>query len=108
MFVKRLRKDNRERARETSTLMANILETGLEPLSDSYLGALLERESFWALAAFLGSTVVGGLSTRLVHIRKAGSRHGTQIFRRSATTAERTRRLRWRVTQYKLAIMFWL
>ena len=81
MFVKRLRKDDRERARETFTLMANVFETRIEPLSDSYLDALLERESFWALAAFLGSTVVGGLSTGLVHIRKAGSRRGNvEIF----------------------------
>ena len=70
MLVKRLRKDDRERARETFTLMANVFETRIEPLSDSYLDALLERESFWALAAFVDGTVVGGLTAHTLPVTR--------------------------------------
>lgn len=49
-------------ARELFATMAAVFDDDAEPLADAYLDALLGRDSFWALAAFDGAAVVGGLT----------------------------------------------
>ncbi len=44
-----------------------------EPLSDHYLACLLERESFWALAAFVGEDVVGGITAHTLPMTRSQS-----------------------------------
>ena len=44
--------------------MADVLEEAGEALSDRYVDWLLEREDFWALAAFDGDQIIGGESQR--------------------------------------------
>lgn len=47
--------------------------TVCEPLADDYLDALLRRDSFWALAAFDGAEVVGGLTAHTLPMTRSAS-----------------------------------
>ena len=49
-------------AQRTFTLMAEVFEQDRQPTSDAYVGDLLARPGFWALAATVGGDVVGGLT----------------------------------------------
>jgi aminoglycoside 3-N-acetyltransferase I len=60
--VQRLGPQDREVARTTFRLMAEVFETQPKLLSDAYLDALLGQPHFWAFAAMSGATVVGGLT----------------------------------------------
>jgi aminoglycoside 3-N-acetyltransferase I len=60
--TKRLSLDDRELARRTFRLMAEVFEEDSASLSDRYLDQLLSRKDFWAFAALLGSEVVGGIT----------------------------------------------
>lgn len=73
MLIKRLRTGDREQARTLFTLMAGVFETGIEPLSDEYLGGLLGREGFWALAAFVDDTIVGGLTGHALPVTRTAA-----------------------------------
>lgn len=55
-------------------MMAAVFGESSEPLSDEYLYKLLGRDSFWAIAAFDGGDVVGGLTAHtLPRTRSASS-----------------------------------
>jgi len=60
--IRRLGPDDVDQARRTFALMADVFENPRQPLSDAYLQRLLSRTDFWALAAFAGDTLAGGLT----------------------------------------------
>jgi len=67
--VLRLAISDRPLARRLFTLIRDVFEEGSapsdpdhEPLGDEYIDRLLARPDFWALAAFCGDEIVGGLT----------------------------------------------
>ena len=58
----RLQPGDRELARALFALMAEVFDEPREALSDQYLDGLLAREDFWALAAFDGDQIIGGVT----------------------------------------------
>jgi|SRR5450631_2277344 len=60
--VKRLVSNDRPDARRLFVMLAESFEENCSPLSDAYLEQLLCRSEFWALAAFAGEDIVGGLT----------------------------------------------
>lgn len=62
METRRLAPSDRDLARNLFVVMAEVFGEAHEPLSDSYLERLLSREDFWAIAAFVGDEVAGGLT----------------------------------------------
>jgi aminoglycoside 3-N-acetyltransferase I len=60
--VRRLKPGERDLARTLFSLMADVFEEECAALSDGYLDRLLAREGFWAIAAFEGDRIVGGLT----------------------------------------------
>ena len=70
---KRLQSNDRDTARALFTLMAEVFEERREDLSDSYVDRLLAREDFWAIAAFAGDQVIGGLTAHTLPMTKAQS-----------------------------------
>jgi aminoglycoside 3-N-acetyltransferase I len=62
MRSKRLQPGDRDLARGLFALMADAFEEACEVLGDRYLDQLLAREDFWALAAFDGDEIIGGIT----------------------------------------------
>jgi GNAT superfamily N-acetyltransferase/predicted enzyme related to lactoylglutathione lyase len=60
--IRRLQAGDREVARETFVLIAEVFETQNAALSGSYIDGLLARSDFWAIAATVDGHVVGGLT----------------------------------------------
>jgi aminoglycoside 3-N-acetyltransferase I len=58
----RLQPGDRELARALFALMAEVFDEPREALSDRYLDRLLAREDFWAVAAFDGDQIIGGVT----------------------------------------------
>jgi hypothetical protein len=54
-------------AARTFAFIAEVFDEGREPLSAAYVDRLLARPDFWAIAAFCGGVVVGGLTGALAH-----------------------------------------
>jgi aminoglycoside 3-N-acetyltransferase I len=54
-------------------MMAEVFDEGCEPLSDAYIDRLLAREDFWAIAAFAGDEVVGGLTAHTLPMTRSES-----------------------------------
>ena len=73
MRVARLGEGDRDVARRLFTLMAEVFDEGCEPLGDAYLDRLLAREEFWALAAFDGDELVGGLTAHTLPMTRSES-----------------------------------
>jgi len=69
--IARLKTGDRAKARELFEMMAHVFEEAREPLSDAYADRLLAREDFWALAAFEGNAIVGGLTAHVLPMTKA-------------------------------------
>jgi len=70
---RRLRSGDRDLARHLFTVMAEVFEEPGERLSDSYLDALLGRETFWAIAALSHGEVVGGLTAHTLPMTRTES-----------------------------------
>ena len=51
MLIRRLVAADRELARTTFAMMADVFEEPRRPLPDDYVDALLARADFWAIAA---------------------------------------------------------
>ncbi|HYH81632.1 MAG TPA: GNAT family N-acetyltransferase [Longimicrobium sp.] len=68
---KRLVSGDREQARRLFALMAEVFEEEGEPLGDGYLDRLLSREDFWAIAAFRGDDLVGGITAHTLPMTRA-------------------------------------
>jgi aminoglycoside 3-N-acetyltransferase I len=60
--VRRFGGDDVGNARQLFTMMADVFEEQCRPLGNVYLERLLARDEFWALAAFVGDEMVGGLT----------------------------------------------
>lgn len=69
--IKRLGRGDEAAARGMFEMMAGVFGEGGEPLGDDYLDALLGRECFWALAAFAGAEVVGGLTAHTLPMTRS-------------------------------------
>lgn len=54
-------------------MMARVFEEDFEPLTEDYLGHLLDREDFWALAAFIGPDIVAGLTAHALPMTRSRS-----------------------------------
>lgn len=73
MRVTRLSGGDRDIARRLFTLMAEVFDEGCEPLSDAYVDRILAREEFWAIAAFAGDELVGGLTAHTLPMTRSES-----------------------------------
>ena len=62
MKLTRLTSTDQNIAKTLFTMMANVFEEECEELSNAYVDGMLTREDFWAIAAFEGEKVVGGLT----------------------------------------------
>lgn len=90
MEIRRLTARDVELARETFALMADVFEEPASPVSANYVGSLLARPDFWALAALEGSAVVGGLTAHALPMTRT---EATELFIYDiAVRADRQRR----------------
>lgn len=71
--VRRLRSGDSREARALFALMEEVFETPGAPLGDRYLQNLLEDDRFWALAAYDGDRVVGGLTAHTLPMTRSES-----------------------------------
>ncbi|MBC7880256.1 MAG: GNAT family N-acetyltransferase [Anaerolineae bacterium] len=62
MRLIRLNQGDNDLARALFALMAEVFEEECEVLSDVYLDQLLACEAFWAIAAFDGDQIIGGVT----------------------------------------------
>jgi aminoglycoside 3-N-acetyltransferase I len=62
VHTERLGRGDVDAARQTFIVMADVFNEAIEPLSDDYLESLLLRGDFWALAAIVDGSIVGGLT----------------------------------------------
>lgn len=54
-------------------LMADVFEEEQSPLSDAYLIKVLSRPDFWALAAYWGDELVGGITAHTLPMSRSES-----------------------------------
>jgi aminoglycoside 3-N-acetyltransferase I len=73
MRAKRLTSGERDLARRLFALMAEVFEEAHEPLGDAHLDRLLDREDFWAIAAFAGDELVGGVTAHTLPMTRSES-----------------------------------
>jgi aminoglycoside 3-N-acetyltransferase I len=71
--VRRLGPGDEVVAADTFTMMAEVFGEINEQLADDYLQNLLGRENFWALAAFDGTEIVGGLTAHTLPMTRTAS-----------------------------------
>lgn len=71
MHIKRLTTADRDVARMVFAMMSTVFETEVETLSDAYLERLLSNPAFWALAAFEGDDIVGGITAHVLPMTRA-------------------------------------
>lgn len=71
--MKRLGSNDQLAARRLFTILAEVFEETRAPLSDTYLHELLCRKDFWALAAFAGDDIIGGLTAHTLPMTRAES-----------------------------------
>ena len=71
VHTKRLTAADRDVARALFALMAEVFEVPGEPLGDAYLERLLTRPDFWAIAAFAGGEIVGGVTAHTLPMTRA-------------------------------------
>jgi aminoglycoside 3-N-acetyltransferase I len=77
MRTSRLTVADRELARRLFAVMADVFGEDDQPLGDAYLDRLLGRPEFWAIAAFAGEEVVGGLTAHTLPMTRA---EGSELF----------------------------
>lgn len=71
--VRRLVSGDEAAAAAMFALMATVFGEVGEPLPDDYVKDLLGRDSFWAIAAFDGEDVVGGLTAHTLSMTRSPS-----------------------------------
>lgn len=75
-WTKRLDRGDLGAARDTFAMMAAVFAedaVSADPLTDNHLAGLLERDSFWAIAAFLGDDAVGGITAHTLPMTRSPS-----------------------------------
>lgn len=77
LHCRRLTPADRDLARTTFRVMAEVFDEGFEPLSDSWLDRLLARPDFFAVAAWVGDSVVGGVTGHALPMTRAET---TELF----------------------------
>lgn len=73
MRLQRLQLGDREVARALFRLMAEVFEEDRAELSAAYLDRLLGREDFWAIAAFDGAEVIGGVTAHTLPMTRTAT-----------------------------------
>ena len=68
--IRRLGSDDRDVARSLFLMMERVFGESAVPLSDDYLGTLLGRDDFWAIAATLDGGVAGGLTAHTLPLTR--------------------------------------
>ncbi|POH75348.1 GNAT family N-acetyltransferase [Arthrobacter glacialis] len=71
--VKRLARGDEAVAAVLFAMMAAVFDEGSAPLSEEYVRKLLGTDSFWAMAAFDGADVVGGLTAHTLPMTRSPS-----------------------------------
>jgi aminoglycoside 3-N-acetyltransferase I len=71
MRTQRLTAADRVIARRLFVLMADVFEEPGAPLGDAYLDRLLGREDFWAIAAFEGDDIIGGITAHTLPMTRS-------------------------------------
>jgi aminoglycoside 3-N-acetyltransferase I len=71
LTVTRLTPSESHQARRLFALMAEVFGEEHEPPGDRYLADLLARQDFWAMAAFAGRELVGGLTAHALPMTRA-------------------------------------
>lgn len=71
--IRRLTVMDSNLARELFLLMSEVFAEECAPLGEDYLRSLLRRPDFWALAAFVDSDVVGGLTAHSLPMTRTES-----------------------------------
>jgi aminoglycoside 3-N-acetyltransferase I len=71
--ARRLTSSDREEARRLFTLMAQVFSEDCHLLSDGYLDQLLSRREFWAIAAFSGEDIIGGVTAHSLPMTRTES-----------------------------------
>jgi aminoglycoside 3-N-acetyltransferase I len=74
MLIRRLAAGDRELARATFAMMAEVFDEPRRPLPDDYVDALLARADFWALAAVEGDEPLGGITAHVLPMTRSPSR----------------------------------
>lgn len=69
----RLRATDLATAKSLFAVMAEVFESACDPLSDAYVTRLLSDERFWAVAAFAGEEIVGGITAHTLPMTKSES-----------------------------------
>jgi aminoglycoside 3-N-acetyltransferase I len=69
----RLTSCNRELARGLFIMMTDVFGEECDQLSDDYVDSLLSRDDFWAIAAFAGDEIVGGLTAHTLPMTRSKS-----------------------------------
>lgn len=75
--IRRLTEMDRQLARELFGLLARVFDEPSRPLSDEYVEGLLARRDFWAMAAFMGTQLVGGVTAHTLPLTRE---EGAEIF----------------------------
>jgi len=72
--IRRLGAGDRDDARRMFATMAQVFGEVSETLADAYVDGLLARADFWAIAAYQGGDVVGGITAHTLPMtRRAAS-----------------------------------
>jgi aminoglycoside 3-N-acetyltransferase I len=73
MRTRRLTFSDRELAKGLFAMMGEVFAEKCELLGDGYLDRLLAREDFWAIAAFVGDDIVGGITAHTLPMTRTES-----------------------------------
>jgi aminoglycoside 3-N-acetyltransferase I len=74
MHIRRLAPTDRDLARATFVMMAEVFDEPRRPLPDDYVDALLARPDFWALAAIDDDEPLGGITAHVLPMTRSPSR----------------------------------
>lgn len=71
IWIKRLACRDSELARQLFQLIAEVFSEKYQHQSNDYLEQLLKRSDFWAISAFDGGDIVGGITAHTLPMTKA-------------------------------------
>jgi aminoglycoside 3-N-acetyltransferase I len=73
----RLRPRDRDNARQLFAAMAEVFDELASPRSDANIDRLLSRDDFWAVAAFVGEELAGGVTAHTLPMSRSD---GSELF----------------------------